>query len=131
MFVERPAGYEELVRRLGSDGRELALALDVGHCLCTGDLPVEDVIRRHAARLGMVQLDDSRGGVHEHRMLGEGDLDLPAVLGALLEVGYAGMAAVELSRDSHRGAEAAELALARVRGALAEAGPPARPRPLD
>ena len=48
-----------------------------------------------------------------------GDLDLPGTLNALLEVGYDGMAAVELSRDSHRGAWAAEVALASLRAALA------------
>lgn len=118
MFVERPAGYDELVRRLGADGDELGLCLDVGHLLCTGDLPVGDVIRRYAERLVMVHLDDVRDGVHEHRMFGEGDLDLPETLGALLEAGYAGMAAVELSRDGHRGAWAARTALERLRGAL-------------
>lgn len=118
MFVERPAGYRELVRRLGLEPGELGLCLDLGHCLCTGDLPVEAVIRAQRAELVHVHLDDIRGGVHEHRMFGEGELDLRAALAALLEIGYAGMAAVELSRDSHRGASQAELAMQRVRAAL-------------
>jgi len=118
MFVERPAGYGELVRRLGLEPGELGLCLDLGHCLCTGDLPVEAVIRAQRAQLVHVHLDDIRGGVHEHLMFGEGELDLRAALSALLEIGYAGMAAVELSRDSHRGASQAELALQRVRAAL-------------
>jgi sugar phosphate isomerase/epimerase len=114
MFVERPAGYLELLERLGSDGDELGLTLDVGHLLVTGDLPVEAQIRELAPRLVHVHLDDISGGVHEHRQLGTGDLDLQATLKALLETGYDGMAAVELSRDSHRGAWAAEQALARI-----------------
>jgi len=118
MFVERPAGYEELVRRLGAPGEHLGLCLDVGHCHVTGDLPVGDVLRRLAPRLMLVQLDDCRNGEHVHRMFGEGDLDLPATLEALLEVGFDGVAAVELSRDSHRGPEAAAEALARIRQAL-------------
>ena len=40
-------------------------------------------------------------------MFGEGELDLTGTLAALAEVGFDGMAAVELSRDSHRGAVAA------------------------
>jgi hypothetical protein len=36
----------------------------------------------------------------------------------LIEVGYSGIAAVELSRDSHRGAQAAEEALAHLMKAL-------------
>lgn len=119
MFVERPAGYEELVRRLGSEGAALGLCLDVGHCHATHDLPVAGVIRRHAQRLALVQLDDARTGEHVHRMFGEGDLDLPAVLHELREVGFGGVAAVELSRDSHRGPEAAREALARLRAACA------------
>jgi len=118
MFVERPAGYEELVERLGADGDELGLCLDLGHCHATRDLPVADVIRRYATRLVLVQLDDCKTGEHVHRMFGEGDLDLPAALHALLEVGFDGVAAVELSRDSYRGPEAAEMALRHVREAI-------------
>lgn len=119
MFVERPAGYLELRRRLGEEGAALGLCLDVGHLLVTGDLPVGEVIRRLAPQLAHVHLDDVAGGVHEHRMFGEGDLDLPEVLGALIEVGYSGLAAVELSRDAHRGAQAAQEAFERLRRALA------------
>lgn len=118
MFVERPVGYLELVRRLGADGDGLALCLDVGHCLVTGDLPVGEVIRSLAPRLGLVHLDDIAGGEHVHRMFGLGDLDLAEVLNALTEVGYGGVAAVELSRDGHRGPEAAEEAMGHLRRAL-------------
>ena len=119
MFVERPGGFLELRRRLGARGEELGLTLDVGHLLVTGDLPVEKQIRDLGPLLAHVHLDDIAGGVHEHRMFGAGDLDLPATLTALRETGYTGMAAVELSRDSHRGFEAAREAwerLARARG---------------
>ena len=118
MFLERPAGYEELVERLGADGDVLGLCLDVGHLHCTGDLPEADIIRRYGNRLLQVHLDDIKDGFHVHRMFGEGDLDLPGVLGALLEVGFDGMAAVELSRDSHRGPEAAAEAFQHLRQAL-------------
>jgi L-ribulose-5-phosphate 3-epimerase len=118
MFVERPAGYLELVRRLGERGLELGLTLDVGHLLVTGDLPVGATIARLAGHLVHVHLDDVAGGVHEHRMFGTGDLDLAETLRALVECGYAGLAAVELSRDSHRGAEAAALAIDHLRRAL-------------
>lgn len=119
MFIERPAGYLELLRRLGGGGEELGLCLDVGHLLVTGDLPVADVIREMAPHLVHVHLDDIANGVHEHRMFGQGDLDLAEVLGALKEIGFTGMAAVELSRDAHRGAQAAEEAMGHLVRALA------------
>jgi sugar phosphate isomerase/epimerase len=122
MFVERPRGYFEILRRLGDSGEELGLCLDVGHLLVTGDVPVGDVIRECAPHLVHVHLDDIADGVHEHKMFGEGDLDLPEALGALREVGFTGLAAVELSRDAHRGAQAAEEAMGHLRRALAEAG---------
>ncbi|MFN0006793.1 MAG: sugar phosphate isomerase/epimerase family protein [Planctomycetota bacterium] len=118
MFVERPAGFDELARRLGDQGDALGLCLDVGHLLVTGDVPVGDVIHRSASRLVHVHLDDIAGGVHEHRMFGEGDLDLSEVLEALVEIDYKGLAAVELSRDAHRGAQAAEEAMSHLRRAL-------------
>jgi sugar phosphate isomerase/epimerase len=118
MFVERPAGFLELVRRLGPEGSALGLCLDVGHLLVSGDVPVGAQIRELAPWLRHVHLDDIANGVHEHRMFGTGDLDLGETLGALLEVGYGGMAAVELSRDSHRGAAAAEEAFRHLQAAL-------------
>lgn len=110
MFIEGPSGYDRLLARLGSDGAELGLCLDVGHLLCTGDLPVADVIRRYGQQIQQVHLDDIKDGEHIHRMFGEGDLDLSGTLAALAEIGYEGMAAVELSRDAHRGPSAAREA---------------------
>jgi sugar phosphate isomerase/epimerase len=119
MFIERPAGYLGLRRRLGTAGDDLGLTLDVGHLLCTDDLPVGRMIREVGAHLVHVHLADIRDGVHRHRPFGEGDLDLEEVLSALSEVDYEGMAAVELSRDSHRGAQAAHEALSHIRAILA------------
>lgn len=124
MFIERPAGYLELVRRLGDRGNELGLTLDVGHLLVTGDVPVGAAIRSLARHLVHVHLDDVAGGVHEHRMFGSGELDLREVLNALHDVGYAGMAAVELSRDSFRGPQAAQEAMVHLRAATSPGGRP-------
>ena len=115
MFIERPGGFLELKEGLGPDGEALGLTLDVGHLLCTNDLPVGDQVRSLAEHIQHVHLDDIADGVHEHRMFGEGDLDLQEVLSALSEIGFEGMAAVELSRDSHRGAAAAADAMACLR----------------
>jgi sugar phosphate isomerase/epimerase len=79
---------------------------------------VPDQIRALRPRLVHVHLDDIRAGVHEHMMFGLGELDLRGTLAALVETGFDGLAAVELSRDSHRGAAAAEEALGKLRAAL-------------
>lgn len=118
MFVERPAGYRELLSRMGIGPSELGLTLDVGHLVVTGDLPVGRVVREHAGEIRNVHLDDCPRGVHEHGLFGTGDLDLQEAVNALLEAGYEGVASVELSRDSHRGPVIAAQALAQLRRAL-------------
>jgi sugar phosphate isomerase/epimerase len=122
MFVERPDGYRELVRRLGDRGHELGLTLDVGHLIATGDLPgprsIAEQLADVADCLVHVHLDDAQPGIHEHLAFGKGVLDLAATLRALLAIGYDGMAAVELSRDSHRGAAMAGEAFTQLRAAL-------------
>lgn len=119
MFIERPAEYTALLEKLGAAGEDLWLTLDVGHLVVTGDLPVDAVIREHASRVRNVHLDDCPTGVHLHGLFGTGDLDLNSALSGLREVGYEGIASVELSRDSHRGAEVARQALRQLRAAMA------------
>ena len=55
-----------------------------------------------AEDLGTVAIEDMRRGVHEHLPFGEGDVDIPATLGALKGIGFARLICVELSRESHR-----------------------------
>lgn len=121
MFIERPGGYRALVLALGSVGCDLGLTLDVGHLVVTGDLPEGEVIREFAPQLVNVHLDDCPRGLHEHRPFGQGDLDLRGTLRALIEVGFRGVASVELSRDSHAGSTAAAAAFGAIRDALAQA----------
>jgi sugar phosphate isomerase/epimerase len=122
MFIERPAGFRELVRRLADRGHELGLTLDVGHLIATRDLPGPRSIAQQFADVAdclvHVHLDDALPGTHEHLAFGRGVLDLPATLNALISIGYDGMAAVELSRDSHRGAAIAEATISQLRAAL-------------
>jgi sugar phosphate isomerase/epimerase len=124
MFVERPCGFRELVRRLGEDGQGLGLTLDVGHLIATGELPGPLSIGAQLEELQdclvHVHLDDARPGVHEHLAFGTGVLDLPGTLRGLTQIGFEGMAAVELSRDSHRGAAMAAQALGQLRAALSD-----------
>ena len=55
-----------------------------------------------APHLGTVSIEDMKRGVHVHLPFGEGDIDVPAVLRALREVGFDRLVCVEMSRESHR-----------------------------
>jgi sugar phosphate isomerase/epimerase len=53
-------------------------------------------------RIGTVAIEDMARGVHVHLPFGEGDMDVPGVLGALDAIGFDRLVCVELSRESHR-----------------------------
>ena len=125
MLVEDLAGWVRLrdaVRELtGDDGTTLRLALDTGHCVVAGGVEPQDAVHAHAGELGTVAVEGMARGVHEHLPLDEGDVDLAAVLGALVDVGYSRLVSVELSRDAHR----ADVMVPRALATLREHEPPA------
>ena len=119
MFIDTMAKYERLIERI--DAPQLRLTLDVGHLHCQGEFPLYDQIRRWHERLVNVHIEDMRRGVHDHLMLGEGEIDFSEVMGALKEIGYGGGVHVELSRHSHDAVETARRALAFLRQSEPEA----------
>ena len=127
MLVQRLDDALALRARLG-EPELLKITLDVGHCVAVEPWPAADCVRRAGPLLVNVQLDDMRPGVHEHLEFGDGELDLPATLCALLEVGYQGLAAVELPRHSHAAPEVAGRAIVALRGGEWLAGATARIR---
>ena len=94
MLIETAAEWEAL------QVPGLELALDTGHCLVTQDIDPADAVRRYAARLGTLSLEDMRRGVHAHLPFGQGDMDVPSVLDALDAIGFSRLVCVELSRES-------------------------------
>lgn len=118
MFIERPVGFSALKELMGGAGDALGMTLDVGHCVVTDDLPVSAMVARYREHLVHVHLADCPAGEHVHVPLGDGALDLRDALSGLMAVGYSGMAAVELSRDGHRGPEAASDSIRALRAAL-------------
>ena len=105
--------------RLHDEVEGIALALDTGHCVVSGAYAPDEAVRAFAPHLGTVAVEGMRRGVHEHLPLDEGDVDLPAVLRALREVGYDRLVTLELSRDSHRAHEMVPRAMATLQEALA------------
>ncbi len=80
----------------------LKLALDTGHCLVTGERDPAAAVAEFSDRIGTVAIEDMARGVHIHLPFGEGDMDVPGVLGALDAIGFDRLVCVELSRESHR-----------------------------
>lgn len=81
----------DVVRVLDRVGRaDVRMLCDVHHLAVNGEEPVE-VIRRHADRIGHVQVAD----VPDRHQPGTGSLDLAGCLSALEEVGYAGWVGLE------------------------------------
>ena len=103
-------------RALGVPG--LALALDTGHCLVTGERDPAAAVREFAASLGTVTIEDMKRGSHIHLPFGEGDMDVPAVLQALDGIGFRKLICVELSRESHRADTMIPASLAALHAAL-------------
>jgi sugar phosphate isomerase/epimerase len=112
MLVDSLADWDRLRDALA--GVDVGLTLDVGHVPCTETISPADAVRRYATAIRTVHLDDTRGGVHEHLQIGDGEIDWPDVLRALREVNFAGIASVELSRHSHAAPEAARVARERI-----------------
>ncbi len=89
-------------RSLLADCPGLRLALDLGHCLVTGERAPAAAVGEFAPHIGTVAIEDMRRGVHVHLPFGEGDMDIPACLQAIQAIGFTGLVCVELSRESHR-----------------------------
>jgi sugar phosphate isomerase/epimerase len=100
MAVDTIAAFERVAAALG-DPDHLRMTLDVGHCRCIEAEDEAACVRRVADRLGHVQIEDMRRGVHEHLPFGEGEIDFPPVLAALAGIGYDGLVSVELTRHAH------------------------------
>jgi sugar phosphate isomerase/epimerase len=107
-LIDSHARYRELRKRLGRE--DLMTTIDVGHLIVTEPGAPHDHLAEFAPSLRNVQVDDARRGVHEHLVPGAGEIDFAPVFRELRRLRYAGPVALELSRDSHRAAEAAELA---------------------
>lgn len=99
MAVASLSELDQFLEVLGRD--DLSVMLDVGHVPVTETMSPGAALRRLAPRLGGLQLDDSRGGVHEHLFPGDGEIDFVEVFAAAREVEFAGLACLELPRHSH------------------------------
>jgi sugar phosphate isomerase/epimerase len=117
MLVETVDDYVEAARDLPN----LTLALDLGHCIVTGERDPAAAAHEFAGRIGTVSIEDMKRGEHVHLAFGEGDMDIPGILDALEETAFSRLVCVELSRDSHRADTMVPQALRYLRSCRVEA----------
>jgi len=110
MHVDDLAGFERVRALVGHPA--LRLTFDAGHAHLAEPDGAAAAVARAAPHLANVHLEGMRRGAHEHLPPWEGDLDLAAVVAALLAAGYAGPGNLELSRHSHAAVETARRARA-------------------
>lgn len=118
MAVETVDDLARLRRDAALTTAQLRLALDVGHCLVTGDREPAAAVTERADELGTLSIEDMRRGKHVHLPFGQGDLDLPGTLRAIDDCSFDGLICVELSRESPRAHQAIPESLAALRAAL-------------
>lgn len=87
----------------------LAHLLDTGHANIEHHGRVAEFVRSLPLEIGEVHLTDNHGEKDEHRALGTGNLDLPALFAALREVNYTGPLTVEVCVDILRGQYAQDI----------------------
>ena len=117
MRVETVADALALRSELGNPDA-FGITVDLGHCVAVEPGGVVEALRQAGDLLVNVQVDDMMPGVHEHLELGTGQLDIDLAFRTLSEIGYTGVAAIELPRDSHAAPRLAEESIARMRQAL-------------
>ncbi len=91
--IETVEDYQRIFELLPTDSPRLRVTIDTGHYTASG-VEAAAAVRTLAGRIGNVHIKDHRG--HQSVPLGTGETDLPAVVRALREIGYAGDLTVEL-----------------------------------
>ncbi len=113
LAVESTRELIQLIWRIESSA--LRINLDIGHALLT-DGDAAKSIRQAARLLVHAHIDDMSAGVHKHLIPGTGEIDLPAVMTAFLEIGFRGPFVVDLFNLDP--AKAASPAMAEIKRAL-------------
>ncbi|MEO1993250.1 MAG: sugar phosphate isomerase/epimerase family protein [Pirellulales bacterium] len=111
MFIDTVSRFETLIERLG-DRYEVHLTIDVGHLVCMGECPMNEVLKPWQDRIINVHIDDMLACRHEHIPLGKGEVDFDSFFNFLFNSEYQEGLYVELPRQSHYWFESASGSLA-------------------
>ena len=99
MFIDTMNAFAELHAVVKHPA--FGLTVDVGHLVCTGEVPVSKFVTAWKDFLWNVHIEDMRRGVHDHLMFGAGEVDFADVFAGLRAANYSGGVYVELSRHSY------------------------------
>jgi sugar phosphate isomerase/epimerase len=105
---------------LENSSPNIGLCLDTAWAIDSGEDPVE-MARRFADRLFGVHVKDfifDRAGKSEDVVVGQGNLDLPALLDTLREIGFAGYFTLEYEGDVDNPLPATKQCVEAIRAAL-------------
>ena len=120
-IVENPAEIDMIMEL--TDPRYVGMAPDTGHIELGGGDTVE-IIRKYSSRLCYFHLKDVKGTFSRPdfkpnlRELGSGEVDFPAVMNLLKEVGYKGWLNVEQDSTELTPAESATLSMKYINAKL-------------
>ncbi|MBI5559448.1 MAG: sugar phosphate isomerase/epimerase [Deltaproteobacteria bacterium] len=109
LLIENSSQFLEIYSGLDQD--VFGLNFDIGHFFCVGEDPARLVKSLHHCTAHFHLEDIAESRVHHHLMPGQGAIDLPGVLRAIRQTGYAGFVTVELYPYEDRPVEAARQAL--------------------
>jgi L-ribulose-5-phosphate 3-epimerase len=110
MFIDSMDKFSELFNRI--DHASFGLTIDIGHLVCKGELPVSKFVNAWKDCLRNVHIEDMRHGVHDHLMIGEGEVDFDDAFTGLNSANYFQGVFVELSRHSYDAVASARKAKA-------------------
>ena len=108
MFIDTMDKFSELHGRVNHP--LFGLTCDIGHLVCNGEIPVSKCLVEWKDILWNVHIEDMRKDIHDHLMIGEGEVDFEDVISGLRRANYSGGAYVELSRHSYDAVESARKA---------------------
>lgn len=92
---------EQMLRLFDEVGSHaLAANMDLGHVFLCDKEPL-NMIRRVGGRIAHCHIENMGTGVHSHKPLYEGDMDIPSYIDTLKEIGYAGQLSFDYYHEDY------------------------------
>lgn len=118
MLIETMDQFALLYNRVNHPS--FGLTIDIGHLVCNGELPVSKHLLDWRHILWNIHIEDMRRGIHDHLMIGEGEVDFTDVFDGLRHARYERGVFVELSRHSYDAVQTARKAKTMIERYLIE-----------